>query len=140
MDQITFLIIDDDDEDRQWLIETIKQMVPSPSFVEVRHGREALQKLREGLKPHVIFVDLNMPVMDGIQFLSTLLADPSLNTIPVVVMSTSSNPVITEEVKSLGVSSYITKPNTEIELFNEVFKALVAIWTGTPAINLRNRT
>jgi CheY-like chemotaxis protein len=68
--------------------------------------------------PDLIFLDLNMPVMTGQQFLAELRKRHPGTQIPIVVLSTSSNQAIIDEAKALGARSFITKPNNFRELKN----------------------
>ena len=70
-----------------------------------RNGIEALRPL-----PEVILLDLNMPRMNGIEFLTELRANPELASIPVFITTTSGMDVDRQSVEGLGVSGYILKP------------------------------
>lgn len=124
MTQRKFLVIDDDEDDRRLLMSAIEKIVPSPSFTQARNGSEGLQVLHEGFIPDMIFIDLNMPVMNGIDFLAARLANKSFQDIPIVVMSTSTNPVVIEQIGKMGVDRYITKPSTDKDMFKAVVTAL----------------
>jgi CheY-like chemotaxis protein len=83
----------------------------------VSNGEEALEYLRRGAfsstpeRPDVVFLDLNMPKMDGWQVLSEMQADQSLRSIPVVVLSTASRPSDINRAFGLGARHYIAKPS-----------------------------
>ena len=70
-----------------------------------RNGAEALRPL-----PEVILLDLNMPRMNGIEFLTELRANPEFQHIPVFITTTSSMEEDRADTKNLGVSGYILKP------------------------------
>jgi CheY-like chemotaxis protein len=72
------------------------------------HGLSALEQLRDGRRPCLILLDLTMPVMNGWQFRDEQRQDPSLATIPVVVISAGAN--LSEQIGSLGIQDYIRKP------------------------------
>ena len=84
----------------------------SSTIVYAFDGVEALEKLRNsGLQDvDFIFLDLNMPRMNGKQFLVEVKRDPSLKHIPVIIYSTSSDANDKEETKSLGAFEFMTKP------------------------------
>jgi len=63
-------------------------------------------------RPSLIILDLNMPVMGGLQFLEERQRDPRLRTIPVVVLSTSKKPAQVERAYLAGANAYVTKPDT----------------------------
>jgi CheY-like chemotaxis protein len=81
----TILVVEDDNELRTALVE----ILAGEGFIveEARNGLEGLRKLRAGLSPAVILLDLMMPVMDGWQFLAERRRDARLRAYPVVVMS-----------------------------------------------------
>jgi CheY-like chemotaxis protein len=66
-----------------------------------------------------------MPIMNGEQFLIAFMKNESLRKIPVIVLSTSSQPQAIHEVKSLGATDFITKPADYLELKNILFTILV---------------
>lgn len=107
-----FLIIDDDADDREFFREAVSQVFPGVQCQEAIDGVEALKKLRiesEQL-PDYIFLDLNMPRMDGKSVLVELKKDCQLKHIPVGIFTTSSAPEDKEESLILGAASFITKP------------------------------
>ncbi len=79
------LIVEDDVE----LREMMAQLLALEGFQAraVANGREALDYLGEGARPHVILLDLMMPVMDGWEFRRQQQSDPTLATVPVIVLS-----------------------------------------------------
>jgi len=78
------LIVDDDADNREVLGEVLSDA--GYSVVFARDGAEALALLR-GLRPDVILLDLNMPIMDGLEFRAAQRRDPALARIPTVVMT-----------------------------------------------------
>ena len=83
------LVIEDDDSIRTSIAEVLKYGGYDVAFAE--NGQVALDLLRGGLKPHLIMLDLMMPVMDGPTFRTHQRQDPDLAKIPVVVISANSN-------------------------------------------------
>jgi CheY-like chemotaxis protein len=73
------------------------------------NGREALDKLRSGVRPCIIVLDLAMPVMDGFAFRRVQMADPVLADVPVVVMS-GGGWASELEARKLGVTMFLRKP------------------------------
>jgi CheY-like chemotaxis protein len=81
------------------------------SIFHVSAGDQALAYLRRGtIRPDLVFLDLNMPRVDGWQVLTAMRADENLRAIPVVVLSTSFRPADRDRAYSLGAMHYITKP------------------------------
>jgi CheY-like chemotaxis protein len=77
--------------------------------VVAANGQEALDRLRAGLRPCVIVLDLAMPVMDGFTFRRAQLADPALADIPVAVMS-GGGWASESEARKLGLTVFLRKP------------------------------
>ena len=118
---ITILMADDDPDDRALTAATLKEarLINELRFVE--NGEELLDYLRaEGKyappasapRPGLILLDLNMPRKDGRTVLKELRQDSELNTIPVIVLTTSKDDEDIYRSYDLGVSSYVVKPVT----------------------------
>ena len=108
-----FLLIDDDNDDCEFFCEALSEVAPHIECYVANNGELALKKLREeSIKtPDVIFLDLNMPCMDGKTCLKELKKDNALNEIPVVIYTTSSNQDDIDETKNLGAFHFLTKPS-----------------------------
>lgn len=121
--QTTFLLVDDDVDDTFLFNEMLQQVAPAVTFQSAVNGQEALDTLRAGNtpRPDVIFLDLNMPRMDGRQCLSALKEDPDLKLIPVIIYTTSSHPRDIEQMLQKGAICFITKPTNTQELSNILF-------------------
>lgn len=106
------LLIDDDQDDQELFLTAVSQISDKVDCVALADARMALKKLRtEELQPEAIFLDLNMPVMNGQQFLTELKNDPSIASIPVIMFSTSSQLSTIQLTKKLGALDYIVKPD-----------------------------
>ncbi len=79
------LVVEDDAIVRPILAELLEAAGYRP--VTAEHGREALERLRAGLRPDCILLDWLMPVMDGAQFLAAAQAEPGIAALPVVILS-----------------------------------------------------
>ncbi len=111
------LIVDDDEDDKEMLIEAVMEIDTSVNCTEASNGYDAFQFLKkETTLPNFIFLDLNMPRMNGWQFLELLKKNEKLTSIPVIIYTTSKFLEDKEEAKRLGALSYITKPNSITEL------------------------
>ena len=124
----TILCVDDDPDDRQFICEAINKAAPDYSIIEAHNGVEALQYLDKAKSipalPCLIVLDINMPLMDGKQTLSRIKVDPLLVNVPVVMFSTSSNPMDKALFLRMGVE-LITKPS-DITHLNLVVHNLLA--------------
>ncbi|HEU5148686.1 MAG TPA: response regulator [Chryseosolibacter sp.] len=106
------LLINDDPDDHEIFESVIELILPSARCSSVLSGQRAIEKLIDGsLRPHIIFLDLNMPLMNGKQFLLEVRNHPEIATIPVIVLTTSSDAGNVAETKQLGAKYFITKPD-----------------------------
>ncbi len=113
-DSKIFLIVDDDDDDIAFLKEAVHQSYPHAYCLSARNGEQALKLLENHTTrlPDIIFMDLNMPRMDGKTCLKKLKAQMRFQGIPVVIFSTSSSDKHKLETKKLGAAKFITKPTS----------------------------
>lgn len=119
------LLIDDDEDDQELFLMAMKEISSSVECITLDNARSALNQLENRmLIADVIFLDLNMPVMTGQQFLSELNKKEGLSRIPVIVLSTSSNIESINQAKALGAKSFITKPSNFKELKNILHRVL----------------
>ena len=93
-------------------------MTPRIKCIYFDSPREALKKLTEDntFIPDYIFLDLNMPGMNGIQFLETIKKQQTISQIPIVVYSTSILPQEKEKAMQLGAFRFFIKPSSHLEL------------------------
>jgi CheY-like chemotaxis protein len=87
------------------------------------NGREGLEVVRTR-RPDVVLLDVAMPIMDGIEMLRRLRADPQTAALPVIALSGKLDPAITERLGALGVRALIHKPHTVAELQARLREAL----------------
>ena len=105
------LLIDDDSDDREIFTWVIKNIDPSLVIDSAIDGVEALDKLKDDhYHPDLIFLDLNMPRMHGLDCLKHIREVNRLSGCPVIVYSTSSNPQDMNKSRMAGASDYIAKP------------------------------
>ena len=125
------LVVDDDMDDVQLFGEVIANIEPSIKLQHAEDGRDALEKLAETRShlPDLIFLDLNMPRMDGKECLKKIKNDDQLNHIPVIIYTTSSQINDIEETMEAGAVCFITKPNN----LKELERILIAVIGSIPA-------
>lgn len=112
MDNFTCFLIDDDTDDQEIFCTVLETLFPEINCVTAVNGRVALDKLVSGeISPDIIFLDLNMPLMSGHQFLKEGNHSSILGNIPIIVLSTSSDHATKESVLELGAKHFITKPD-----------------------------
>jgi len=98
------MIVDDDTEIREALADVLVDR--GYTVIEACDGQQALDRLTNGQRPHAIFFDLWMPVMDGWQLLQALLDNPSLSRIPRVILTAARG----QKARELNVTEVLTKP------------------------------
>ncbi len=120
------LVIDDDFDDRQILIEALAEIDTNIECHTANDGVDALTLLSDNSLPlpQVIFLDLNMPRLDGKQFLVERSKIARLISIPVVMYSTTKRNEDIEETKKLGAFDFISKPSQYRLICKEVSGAL----------------
>lgn len=108
---LNVLVVDDSATMRSMVKRTLEMSgVPIKSFFDASNGREALDKLEEEWVD-LVLLDINMPVMNGMEFIDEMMKDPTFNEIPVVVVSTESSDTRINEIEKKGVA-FIHKPFT----------------------------
>jgi CheY-like chemotaxis protein len=128
---LNILLVEDDEIDVMNVKRAFdKNHITNPIFVAC-NGLEALEKLRSGEIPQgrrIVLLDLNMPKMNGIEFLRELRKDPALAPTPVVVLTTSNNDRDKIDAFNFNVAGYLVKPVTFAE-FSELMVTLNKYWT-----------
>ena len=106
------LLIDDDKDDQLFFLDAIQEIDKLVTCDLADNGKKGIEKLTTNPPPpDIIFLDLNMPVMNGFECLTYLQMDVEFKKIPVVVFTTSSNPNDKEKAKKLGAKLFVTKPS-----------------------------
>jgi CheY-like chemotaxis protein len=124
------LLVEDDSVDAMTVKRAFGELKVSNELVRQINGEEALNYLKTHLdrKPCVILLDLNMPKMNGIEFLKVMKADDELRPIPVVVLTTSKDDRDKMESFKACVAGYIVKP-VDYKKFVEAMRILNLYWT-----------
>ena len=112
VDHFTCLLIDDDIDDQEIFCTVIDAIAPSWKCVTAVNGQNALGMLRsKEVSPDIIFLDLNMPLMNGRQFLQEINRQKIIDDIPVIVLTTSADQSTKTAILELGAKHFITKPD-----------------------------
>ena len=124
------LLVEDDQVDAMTVKRALKDINVTNRLDIVNDGEAALTFLKnpENEKPGIILLDLNMPKMNGIEFLKIAKKDESLKKIPVVVLTTSKEDQDKVDSFNLGVAGYMIKP-VDYRKFVEVMKTIDMYWT-----------
>jgi CheY-like chemotaxis protein len=104
------LLVDDDPDDVELTRMMLGQARLTLDVSFSNSGAEALARLKNGRGPDLILLDLNMPLMDGLDMLRALKRDPQLRSIPVVILTTSQNPDDRAPSWRLRAAGFLTKP------------------------------
>lgn len=109
-----FLLADDDEDDRELFREAFSEIDPSIICNCVNDGRGVLEKLerKELSGTSIIFLDINMPRVDGWECLAKIKNEPAFSHIPVIMYSTSSSIKDKDKALNMGAAAFITKPGS----------------------------
>lgn len=128
------LVIDDSEEDCALIVRSFARLNPSLEVVCCHDGGEALARLQHILEtaspdhlPTLILLDLNLPAMDGFRVLAQIKASPVLRCIPVVILTTSSDPSSITRCYQDGANSYLVK-SLNIAGFQQSMHVLYRYW------------
>lgn len=124
------LLVEDDSVDAMTVRRALKELHVTNPLERTENGEEALAYLHDPNKnrPCIILLDLNMPVMNGLEFLRVVKADSELKRYPVVVLTTSDEDEDKVDSFNLGVAGYIRKP-VEYLKFVEIMRTIDFYWT-----------
>lgn len=110
-DKLSILLIEDDLIEVMKLKRTISSLKLNHTIIEANNGEVALEILnKKDALPDIILLDLNMPKINGIEFLSILKADDVLKYLPTIVLTTSNNYKDVLECYRIGIAGYVIKP------------------------------
>ena len=127
------LLVDDDADDREIFAWAIKCVHPSVAVDTAIDGLDALEKLETwGYRPDIIFLDLNMPSMNGFDFLARVRQMDTWSSLPIIVYSTSSNPQDMARSRVLGATDYIVKGNEVSIIKQDLLQAITKYHRSDP--------
>jgi CheY-like chemotaxis protein len=124
------LVIEDDQVDVMTIKRALKEIHVANPVIHMENGEDAIAHLRDASqeKPCIILLDLNMPVMNGIEFLQVVKNDAELRKFPVIVLTTSEEQQDKLQSFNLGVAGYMAKP-VDYRHFVEVIRSIDLYWT-----------
>jgi two-component system, response regulator len=126
--EIDILLVEDNPNDAELTQRALRKTEIAARLVVARDGAEAIDRLlNDGLRPRVIFLDLKLPKIDGIEVLRRIRADDRTKGIPVVVLTSSQEERDINESYKLGVNSYVVKP-VEFDKFYRTVSDLGTYW------------
>jgi two-component system chemotaxis response regulator CheY len=124
MDGITALIVDDSSVMRKIVERSLRQAgINLARVIEAGNGTEALSVLAEN-SVDLILCDINMPIMDGLEFVKSLSSVPNAQGVPVVMITTEGSETHVVQALSYGARGYIRKPFTPDQVKEQVIPVL----------------
>jgi CheY-like chemotaxis protein len=123
------LLVEDDQVDVMTIRRALREIHVTNPVVTAENGEDALRYLRgDDERPCIILLDLNMPIMNGIEFLQHAKRDETLRSIPVIVLTTSEEQQDKVSSFDLGVAGYMAKP-VDYRRFVEMMRSIDLYWT-----------
>jgi two-component system response regulator len=133
---VDILLVEDSPDDVELTLRTLNKHLVTIRIEVVRDGAEALDFLHStgayaqrpiDLKPGLVLLDLKLPKLSGLEVLRAIKSDPRTRTIPVVVLTSSSEDRDIAEAYQFGVNSYIVKP-VDFKQFDEAIRQVGLYW------------
>ena len=130
------LLVEDDKVDAMTVTRALNEIKVKNKLVIVENGEEALEYLRnpDNEKPCIILLDLNMPKMNGIEFLKVAKHEEGIKSIPVVVLTTSKADQDRLDTFKFSVAGYMIKPVNYMQ-FVDTVKTIKLYWTLSELAN-----
>ncbi|WP_310481722.1 response regulator, partial [Chamaesiphon sp. VAR_48_metabat_403] len=116
--QLQVLVVDDSLVQRQSLARSLTKA--GCQVIQASHGREGILRLQEHPRIRLVVCDIEMPQMNGFEFLSYCRQDPKLSQIPIVMLTTRGGQKHRDLAMTLGAKNYLTKPQSDRELLDIV--------------------
>jgi len=130
MKQLKILLVDDDEDDRQFFADALESLDMNTELHEVHNGKACLDFLEKAgdYGPDLIFLDLNMPIMNGFQCLEQIREKGKSKETIIAIYSTSSSETDIEETFTKGANIYIKKPSSFKDLKNSLKQVIKTNW------------
>lgn len=133
--EIEIILIEDNMDDATLATHSLRQKHLTNKIVHLKNGDEALRYFFSDFNgekcsdaPKIVFLDLKMPKVDGIEVLTRLKSEPATKSIPVIILTSSNEDPDIERCYELGANSYVVKP-IEFENFSNQISQLGFYWT-----------
>lgn len=138
-EKYSILIVEDSIEDYELALRALREAGAGNPVYHCTDGDDALdflyhkgayKQIDSSPRPDIIFIDLNLPGTDGFDVLKEIKSDETLRRIPVIILTTSSDPKNIEDCYSVGANSYIRKP-AELDEFMRMINSAKNYWFDT---------
>jgi CheY-like chemotaxis protein len=127
--KLKVLLIEDDMIEVMKFNRTLSKLDIHHNIVEAKNGEDALKILQDKDRlPDIILLDLNMPKINGIEFLTILKNDKDLKYIPTVILTTSNNRKDLLECYKIGIAGYVIKP-LKFDDYVQLIKRVLDYWS-----------
>lgn len=132
---LNILLIEDDAIEIIKFNRVIRTLELNHKVVEANNGEKALEILKDKeIIPDIIVLDLNMPKINGIEFLSILKNDDYLKYIPAIILTTSNNHTDVLQCYKIGIAGYILKP-LKYDDYTDRIKKILEYWSANELIS-----
>ena len=111
----TLFLVDDDEDDRFLIRDAVESIIDNLNIIEFDNGIDFLENIRQRditLGSVLVLLDINMPRLGGLEVISSLRSDPDNRALPILAISTASNPELIKEIYDTGANGYFTKPDS----------------------------
>lgn len=131
------ILADDDDDDCDLFKEALEELLIVPRLTIAKDGQQLMNVLhRHDLElPDILFLDVNMPLKNGIECLQDIRETEKLKNLPVIIFSTSAQQWALERVYELRASIFILKPNSFLKLKDVIRDVLTTDWRKSPQLS-----
>ena len=127
---VEILLVEDNPGD----VQLFRSLLSGPHYVTVAaNGAEALDRLfqrgqfKDSVRPDVVVLDLNLPLLNGHEVLNTIRANSQLRSIPVIIFSVSDHPEDVKKAYEFGASAYLVKPSS-LDDTERLLSGFVQFW------------
>lgn len=142
---LSYIVVDDDEDDRYFLRLALEQACRPLPVYEFSSGQELLDYLtynasiRDDTDNHWLLVlDINMPIMNGIETLKCIRQNPAWQNLPILILSTADNPLMKRQALQEGANGYLVKP-TSLPSYVRLFDDFFAPWLKDDSLEPSNR-
>lgn len=130
MTKMKILLVDDDEDDREFFADALVGVNLNTQLQQLDNGKSCLDYLMQQVHnlPNLIFLDLNMPIMNGFECLEEIRKNPLLKDLPIAIYSTSSSDDDIERTFLSGANIYIKKPSSFEDLKKSLTQVIKMNW------------